>query len=248
MSGKTNGNTKNLNSIPKNSVKKPTKFSPRKSNVNGPSKSSGPSYSVNKGVSTYSWNEETIQLLIQSFSQYPVLFEIPRADYKDVTVQAVQMILLPKDCLIIVVHITTLTYIVEYVACFTLKIMSRELNIEDPSGTGFDDSKINRRKPFSFYEAMGFMAPFIRSRVGRHSSMPKSELDKDGEEDGDKSDDESVENVHENENSESKNDAEKEIEEENKNYENTESVEFSFSSLLRMLYFFSTTSKQVKWL
>jgi hypothetical protein len=41
----------------------------------------------------------------------------------------------------------------------------RKLNNEDPSGTGFDDSKINRRKPLSFYEAMQFIAPFIRSRV-----------------------------------------------------------------------------------
>ncbi|KAK4024413.1 hypothetical protein OUZ56_009835 [Daphnia magna] len=153
MSGLTNDNTKNLNSIPKNS-----------SNVNGPSKSSGPSYSVKKRVSTYSWNEETIQLRIQSVSQYPVLFDITRADYKDVTVHA---------------------------------------RANDSIAKGLTNN----------------------CRTGLHSSMPKSELDKDDEEDCDKSDDEFVENVHENENSESKNDAEKEIEKENKNYENTESVE-----------------------
>ncbi len=38
--------------------------------------------------SIYSWNEETIQLLIQSDSQYPVLFAISCADYKDVTMHA----------------------------------------------------------------------------------------------------------------------------------------------------------------
>ncbi|KZS20284.1 Uncharacterized protein APZ42_013065 [Daphnia magna] len=70
--------------------------------LNGPSKSSGPSYSVKKRVSTYSWNEETIQLLIQSVSQYPVLFDITFADYKDVTVhvRANDSIAkgLPKNC------------------------------------------------------------------------------------------------------------------------------------------------------
>ncbi|XP_046455661.1 uncharacterized protein LOC124203098 isoform X3 [Daphnia pulex] len=72
---------------------------------------------------------------------------------------------------------------------------------------------------------MGFIAPFIRPRVGRQSNMPKSELEQDDEEDCDKSDDESVKNVHENGNSEIQIDAEKEIETENNNSENTESVE-----------------------
>ena len=39
-------------------------------------------------VSTYSWSDETIELLIQGVSKYPVLFDITRADYKDVTVHA----------------------------------------------------------------------------------------------------------------------------------------------------------------
>ncbi|KZS10203.1 putative Copia protein (Gag-int-pol protein) [Daphnia magna] len=112
MSGKTNGNTKNLNSNPKNSVKKPTKLSPIKSNVNGPSKSSG-SMCFSK-VSTYSWNEETIELLIQSVSQYPVLFDITRADYKDVTVHARANYSiakgLPNNCnKIVVIHFEFLT-------------------------------------------------------------------------------------------------------------------------------------------
>jgi hypothetical protein len=39
-------------------------------------------------ISTYSWNKEIIELLIQGVSQYPVLFDITRADYKNVTVHA----------------------------------------------------------------------------------------------------------------------------------------------------------------
>ncbi|XP_046652757.1 uncharacterized protein LOC124343475 [Daphnia pulicaria] len=87
MSGKSNGITKNVNSVPQKSVNKPTRFSPRKNNGKGPSKS-GPSYTVKKRVSTYSWSDETIELLIQGVSEYPVLFDITRADYKDVTVHA----------------------------------------------------------------------------------------------------------------------------------------------------------------
>lgn len=46
MSGKSNGNAKNRNSIPKI----PTRFSPRKSNANGPSKSISPSARANDAV------------------------------------------------------------------------------------------------------------------------------------------------------------------------------------------------------
>ncbi|KAK4028488.1 hypothetical protein OUZ56_017757 [Daphnia magna] len=142
MSGKTNGKTKILNSFHKGSVKKPTKFSPRKSNVNRPSKSSGPSYSVKKRVSTYSWNEETIQLLIQNVSQYPVLFDITRADYKDVSVHACANDSiakgLPNNC-----SGSDVKSKWDYLRKLWLH-ERRELNKEDPSGTG---SKLTNQKP-----------------------------------------------------------------------------------------------------
>ncbi|KZS06344.1 putative Copia protein (Gag-int-pol protein) [Daphnia magna] len=167
MSGKTNGKTKILNSFHKGSVKKPTKFSPRKSNVNRPSKSSGPSYSVKKRVSTYSWNEETIQLLIQNVSQYPVLFDITRADYKDVSVHACANDSiakgLPNNCCMyynsyLYFRIPSIFHFLKNVVLaagsdvkskwdYLRKLWlheRRELNKEDPSGTG---SKLTNQKP-----------------------------------------------------------------------------------------------------
>ncbi|KAI9566027.1 hypothetical protein GHT06_009826 [Daphnia sinensis] len=169
---------------PKKFVNIPTKVSPRKNkgktavyNIAEPS-GSGMTSSNKKRISTYQWNEERIQEMIQGVSEYPVLYDISRDDYKDVTV-----------------HARAFDAVAQRLPCCTgADVKSkweylrkcwlserRELNKEDPSGTGTDDVKKNQRKPFAYYESMGFISPFTKSRVGRHTNITNKHLPTDNE-------------------------------------------------------------------
>ncbi|XP_045034356.1 uncharacterized protein LOC123475558 [Daphnia magna] len=97
-----------------------------------------------------------------------MIFLVSRDDYKDVTV-----------------HARALDAVAQRLTCCTgADVKSkweylrkcwlnerREQNKEDPSGTGTDDLKKNQRKPFAYYESMGFISPFTKSRVGRHTNI-----------------------------------------------------------------------------
>ncbi|KZS20644.1 Uncharacterized protein APZ42_012574 [Daphnia magna] len=158
---------------PKKSERLPTRVSPRKKIVKTVydldiASGSGVKSSAKKRISTYPWNEERIQEMIQGVSEYPVLYDISRDDYKDVTV-----------------HARALDAVAQRLTCCTgADVKSkweylrkcwlnerREQNKEDPSGTGTDDLKKNQRKPFAYYESMGFISPFTKSRVGRHTNI-----------------------------------------------------------------------------
>ncbi|XP_045028166.1 uncharacterized protein LOC123471209 [Daphnia magna] len=158
---------------PKKSERLPTRVSPRKKIVKTVydldiASGSGVKSSAKKRISTYPWNEERIQEMIQGVSEYPVLYDISRDDYKDVTV-----------------HARALDAVAQRLPCCTgADVKSkweylrkcwlnerREQNKEDPSGTGTDDLKKNQRKPFAYYESMGFISPFTKSRVGRHTNI-----------------------------------------------------------------------------
>ncbi|KAK4037540.1 hypothetical protein OUZ56_029572 [Daphnia magna] len=134
---------------PKKSERLPTRVSPRKKIVKTVydldiASGSGVKSSAMKRISTYPWNEERIQEMIQGVSEYPVLYDIsPGADVKSKW---------------------------EYLRKCWLN-ERREQNKEDPSGTGTDDLKKNQRKPFAYYESMGFISPFTKSRVGRHTNI-----------------------------------------------------------------------------
>ncbi|KAK4003659.1 hypothetical protein OUZ56_005415 [Daphnia magna] len=163
---------------PKKSVSLPKRVSPRKKTVKtiydlDIASGSGVKSSAKKRNSTYPWNEERIQEMIQVVSEYPVLYDISRDDYKDVTV-----------------HARVLDAVAERLPCCTgAHVKSkweylrkswlnerREKNKEDPSGTGTDDLKKNQRKPFAYYESMGFISPFTKVTANKRAVNPTTHL------------------------------------------------------------------------